>query len=113
MSPLPERTVLVRIRGALGAGDAERTTAAAPSVNDEHIRRVSGHTMVADPSTSSRVTSDWNCASGLRDPCQRALTAAAANCSMVAPRSSITLIAQVALSAISTDPDGFSIVACR
>src|SRR5664280_1244162 len=28
MSPLPERTVLVRIRGALGAGDAERTTAA-------------------------------------------------------------------------------------
>ena len=45
MSPLPDRTVLVRICGAPGVASADRTTAAAPSVNDEHISRVRGHTM--------------------------------------------------------------------
>src|SRR5450631_1588179 len=97
MSPLPERTVLALILGAPGADVADRTTAAAPSVNDEHMRRVSGQTMEVDSRTSSRDTSCWNCATGLRAPCRRALTAAAANCSMVAPRSSIRLTAHDAL----------------
>ncbi len=112
MSPLPDRMVVDRIRGAPDRPVAERTTAAAPSVNEEHINRVSGHTMGADWSTSSMVTSDWNWALGLRAPCRRALAATAANCSTVAPRSSMRSVAQAALRAISTEPDGFSRSAC-
>src|SRR5580704_10180677 len=109
MSPLPDRTVLARMRGAPGAGSADRTTAPAPSVNEEHIIRVRGKTIEGELSTSSSVTSVWNWASGLREPWRRALTAAAANCSTVAPRSSMRLTAHVALRAMSTDPEGFSI----
>src|SRR5580693_7557474 len=108
MSPLPERTVEDRIFGDPDRGAWDRTTAAAPSVKDEHMRRVSGHTMDGDWSTSSRVTSDWNWALGLRAPWCRALTAVAANCSRVASRSSIWMMVHEALRAMSTDPDGFS-----
>ena len=113
MSPLPERAVLARIRVAPGAGSADSTTAAAPSVNDEHISRVSGGTMAGEARTSSNVTSWRNWASGLRAPCRRALTVVAANCSTVAPRSSIMVTAHYALRAISTEPDGFSSSAWR
>src|ERR1700689_2581513 len=113
MSPFPERTVLALILVAPAGGVADNTTAAAPSVNDEHIIRVRGGTMAGDPSTSSMVVSCWNWALGLRAPCRRDLTAAAANCSTVAPRSSMRLTAQLALRAMSTDPDGFSSLSWR
>ena len=58
------------------------------------------------------MTSVWNWALGLRAPCRRALTAAAANCSTVAPRSSIWMTAHAALRAMSTDPEGFSSSSC-
>src|ERR1039458_6760546 len=100
--------VLVRILGAPEAGVRERTAAAAPSVNDEHISRVSGGTMGGEASTSSMVISDWNWALGLRAPWWRDFTAAAANCSGVASRSSICFTHHEALRAMRTDPEGFS-----
>ena len=42
----------------------DKTAAAAPSVNDEHINRVMGPATAVESSTSSAVTSDWNCARG-------------------------------------------------
>ena len=106
MSPFPDRMVVDRMRGDPALAVGERTTAAAPSVNDEHISRVRGGTIGGDASTSSTVTALWNWALGLRAPCLRALAAAAAICSTVAPRSSIRSTAHAALSAIRTLPAG-------
>ena len=68
MSPFPERMVLVRIRGDPLDLVSERTTAAAPSVKEEHMSRVRGGTIGGEASTSSMVISDWNWALGLRAP---------------------------------------------
>ena len=95
-----------------GRASRVSTTAAAPSVNDEHISRVSGGTMAGEASTSSRVTSLWNWAWGLRAPCLRALTAAAPICSTVVPHASMCSTVHLALRAMSTEPDGFSQLAC-
>ena len=86
---MPDRSTLARTRGAPGAVPADSTAAAAPSVNDEHMRRVSGATTTGEARTSSTVTGVLNCASGLRDPHRRALAAAAAICWGVVPRASI------------------------
>src|SRR5450759_3179498 len=58
------------------------------------------------------VISDWNWASGLRAPWWRDFTAAAANCSGVASRSSICFTHHEALRAMRTDPEGFSRSRC-
>ena len=67
------------IRGAeAGAGTTgpPSTSAAAPSVNELHIRRVSTPATWGEARTSSIVTARWNWANGFREAWSNALTAA-------------------------------------
>ena len=80
------------IRGAeAGAGTTgpPSTTAAAPSVNELHMSRVSTPATWGEASTSSIVTARWHWASGLREAWSNALTAAAAIWRTVAPVSAM------------------------
>ena len=97
------------IRGAPAGAERSgaRTTAAAPSVNELHMSRVRTPATWGEASTSSKVTSCWIWASGLRLALRRALTAAEAICSTVAPRSSMNWRAQPSLRAMRTLPAGF------
>ena len=97
--------------GARTAGPPS-TMAAAPSVNELHMRRVSTPATWGDGSTSSMVTVRWHWASGLRDAWSKALTAAAAIWRGVAPTSAISRWAQPLLSPIRMLPAGLS-SACR
>ena len=68
--PFPDRATEPMIRGAeAGARTAgpPSTTAAAPSVNELHMRRVRTPATWGEARTSSTVTVRWNWASGLRD----------------------------------------------
>ena len=82
--------------------------AAAPSVNELHMSRVSTPATCGAESTSSMLAVRWHWASGLRDAWSNALTAAAAICRAVTPRSSMIRCAQPLLSPIRMLPAGLS-----
>ena len=56
------------------SADRSRTTAAAPSLGEHSMNRVSGGQIIREARTSSAVTALGNMASGLATPCRRFLT---------------------------------------
>ena len=99
------------IRGAVGGVRTEgppSTMAAAPSVNELHMRRVRTPATWGEARTSSTVTLRWNCASGLREAWSNALAAAAAIWRTVAPTSAMSRWAHELLSPMRMLPAGLS-----
>ncbi len=82
--------------------------AAAPSVKELHMRRVSTPATWGDASTSSTVVVRWHWANGLRAAWSKALTAAEAIWRIVTPRSAMRRWAQPLLSPIKMLPAGFA-----
>ena len=84
------------------------TTAAAPSVNELHMRRVSTPATCGEASTSSTVAVRWHWASGLREAWLKALAAAAAIWRTVTPTASMMRWAQTLFRPMRMLPAGLS-----